>query len=66
MNSNEARISEGACRIWEAAGRPEGRDLEFWYQAEQRIRADTERKPSVIREILSRNLTMPWRNRLKS
>ena len=66
MNTNDARIRESACRIWETAGRPEGRDLEFWCQAEQKIRVDAEGKPSVMRAMLSRNLTMPWRNSLKS
>ncbi|CCD99064.1 DUF2934 domain-containing protein [Bradyrhizobium sp. STM 3809] len=32
------RIRERAHHLWEQAGRPDGREDEFWYQAEQEIR----------------------------
>ena len=31
------RIAERAYALWEADGRPEGRALEYWLQAEQEI-----------------------------
>lgn len=31
------RIAERAYRIWEAAGRPDGRDWEHWFQAEREL-----------------------------
>jgi hypothetical protein len=31
------RIEERAYALWEANGRPEGRDLDYWLQAEQEI-----------------------------
>ncbi|MGY3450850.1 DUF2934 domain-containing protein [Bradyrhizobium sp. USDA 4353] len=31
------RIRERAHHLWEQAGRPDGREHEFWYQAEQDI-----------------------------
>ena len=34
MPDLEAKTQETARRFWEAAGRPEGRDLEIWCMAE--------------------------------
>jgi hypothetical protein len=31
----QARIRERAERLWEEAGRPEGRDEQFWFEAER-------------------------------
>ena len=31
------RIRERAAALWEADGRPEGRDFEYWLKAEQEI-----------------------------
>ena len=36
----EERIRERAYHIWEASGRPSGRDQEFWHQARQQIAVD--------------------------
>ena len=33
MTSLEERIRELAYRLWEEAGRPDGRSLEFWFAA---------------------------------
>jgi hypothetical protein len=35
------KIAERARRIWEEQGRPEGRDLEHWLEAERQLRADS-------------------------
>lgn len=32
-NASEDHIRDEAYRLWEAAGRPHGRDAEFWHQA---------------------------------
>ena len=37
----EQRIRERAHSLWEAAGRPEGRDWEFWRWAEKLIAEET-------------------------
>jgi len=37
-------ITERAREIWEQNGRPEGRDLEFWLQAESEIRVASSHK----------------------
>jgi hypothetical protein len=39
----EKQILNPAYEIWERNGRPEGRQDEFWHQAEQELRAEEER-----------------------
>ena len=39
----EKQILNRAYQIWERNGRPEGREDEFWHQAEQELRAEEER-----------------------
>lgn len=34
---SEIQIRDRAYALWEAAGRPEGQDKEFWAQAEQEL-----------------------------
>lgn len=34
----EREIQHAAYFLWEAAGRPRGRDLEFWLEAQERLR----------------------------
>lgn len=36
------QIAQRAHRLWEQAGRPDGRDVEFWLQAEAVLRAEQE------------------------
>jgi Protein of unknown function (DUF2934) len=36
----EVRIRERAYHIWEASGRPPGRDKEFWQQAYEQVAVD--------------------------
>ena len=39
MNDEELRqrITERARQLWEQDGRPEGRDMEYWLQAEEEL-----------------------------
>ena len=39
VTHNEAGVSRLAYQLWENAGRPAGRDLEFWLAAENQLRA---------------------------
>ena len=39
----EKQILNRAYEIWERNGRPQGREDEFWHQAEQELRAEEER-----------------------
>lgn len=38
----DQQISARAYELWEEAGRPEGRDLDFWHQAERELRQGEE------------------------
>jgi Protein of unknown function (DUF2934) len=37
----EEQIRERAYQLWEAAGKPEDREQEFWYQAEGELKTET-------------------------
>ncbi|GGI33627.1 MULTISPECIES: DUF2934 domain-containing protein [Bradyrhizobium] len=39
----EEQIKNKAHELWEKAGRPEGRELEFWHQAERELQEQAER-----------------------
>jgi hypothetical protein len=47
--SREQIIRDTAYAIWQAEGRPEGRDVEHWRQAEERVAASTG-EPSVAKK----------------
>jgi DUF2934 family protein len=36
----ERQIRARAYELWEAAGKPEGREHEFWYQAERELKGE--------------------------
>ena len=38
--ADQARVRERAHRLWEAEGRPEGRELAHWREAERQIEAE--------------------------
>ena len=50
----EEQVRERARELWERAGRPEGRDEEFWYGAEkelhemQGMREEAQKSPSEV------------------
>ncbi len=37
-DTQETQIARRAYELWEKAGRPQGRDQEFYYQAEKELR----------------------------
>ena len=45
--TEEANVSRVAYQLWEDAGRPSGRDLEFWLTAEAKVRAASSEAPLV-------------------
>jgi hypothetical protein len=49
----EKEIMERAYEIWERNGRPEGRENDFWYQAEQELRNVNASDPLQIPEPLT-------------
>jgi hypothetical protein len=42
----EAKIRRRAHELWEEQGKPEGRETEFWHQAEREVGRDEDGKPS--------------------
>ena len=49
VKKDEASVSRLAYQLWEDAGRPAGRDLEFWVAAEAKLAAVT--TPSVTAPV---------------
>jgi DUF2934 family protein len=45
----EDRIRERAYYIWEASGRPSGRDEEFWQRACEMVAGDTDGGTATVR-----------------
>ena len=41
-------VAQRAYQLWEAAGRPIGRDLEYWLQAESELRASKDRRLTTV------------------
>lgn len=42
---NDEQIRERAHQLWEASGRPEGREQELWHQAERELKGDAADNP---------------------
>ena len=42
MISDEAKIRDRAYQLWDKAGQPEGREHEFWYDAERELAEEEE------------------------
>lgn len=57
-------ISYLASRLWEKAGRPDGRDLEFWLNAEKQLLAA--RAPGAMSRIHPVNVPKPVKKRAKA
>lgn len=45
QNQAEQQIRERAYQLWEAAGKPEGREQDFWLQAERELKRDISNNP---------------------
>ena len=48
VSADESNVSRIAYQLWESAGRPAGRDLEFWLAAEAQVRAGGAKLTSAI------------------
>jgi hypothetical protein len=44
-NPTDEQIRLRAHQLWEAAGQPEDREQDFWYQAERELKADATNDP---------------------
>jgi Protein of unknown function (DUF2934) len=51
MTPREHRVRARAQELWEKAGRPEGQDERFWYEAEQELDAEDNRHRSTTRTV---------------
>jgi hypothetical protein len=49
----ESNVSRLAYQLWENAGRPSGRDLEFWLTAEAKVRANAQPAVSGSKDVVS-------------
>jgi len=47
VNTNNGDIASRAYQLWDEAGRPGDRDLEFWLQAEKEVAASLVKGPAV-------------------
>jgi Protein of unknown function (DUF2934) len=56
--AREERIRERAYHIWEASGRPPGRDEEFWHRACEMLAAD-DGPPTSASQRRQRKKTQP-------
>lgn len=57
--ATEQQIRDYAHLLWERAGKPEGRDTEFWRAAEVELNAESE-SPDAPKEIDQPNkITLP-------
>lgn len=56
-------IAACAYQLWEKAGRPIGRDQEFWYEAERQLRADASASPSATSSAPASEAPKPRRKK---
>ena len=47
--ADESAISVAAAQLWEQAGKPPGRDLEFWLRAEEQLHNGRPEKARAIK-----------------
>jgi hypothetical protein len=55
----DARIRERAYHLWEADGRPHGRDAEYWERAEELTAIEDSRGAGQLPNPLSQNAPIP-------
>jgi hypothetical protein len=41
INPSHEAISDRACKLWQAAGSPEGKDMDFWLRAEKELKSES-------------------------
>jgi hypothetical protein len=56
----EARVREYAYQLWEAEGRPHGRDVEFWVRARELIASEenppVDQSPDAPQEVATQSV----------
>jgi hypothetical protein len=57
--ASEEQIRNYAHRLWEEAGRPDGRDAEFWHAAEVELNAESESPDAPTQPDQPNSATIP-------
>jgi DUF2934 family protein len=57
--ATEEQIRNYAHQLWEKAGRPEGRDAEFWHAAEVELNTESESPDAPISSDQPNSSTVP-------
>ena len=57
--TDEANVSRLAYQLWERAGRPSGRDLEFWLTAEAKVRVAVSAETATVIPALAAQAKTP-------
>jgi hypothetical protein len=57
--ATDEQIRNYAHQLWERAGRPDGRDMEFWHAAEVELNAESESPDAPSKLTQANNDTPP-------
>ena len=57
--ATEEQVRNYARQLWEKAGRPEGRDTEFWHAAEVELNAESESPDASTQPAQPNNNDLP-------
>ena len=57
--ATEEQVRNYARQLWEKAGRPEGRDTEFWHAAEVELNAESESPDAPTQPAQPNNNVLP-------
>jgi len=57
--ATEEQVRNYARQLWEKAGRPEGRDTEFWHATEVKLNAESESPDAPTQPAQPNNNVLP-------
>ena len=57
--ATEEQVRNYACQLWEKAGRPEGRYMEFWHAAEVELNAESESTDALTQPAQPHTYDLP-------
>jgi DUF2934 family protein len=57
--ATEEQVRNYARQLWEKAGRPEGKDAEFWHAAEVELNAESESPDALTQPAQPNNNVLP-------
>ncbi|NMA97666.1 MAG: DUF2934 domain-containing protein [Phyllobacteriaceae bacterium] len=60
-NIDTAKVRERAYQLWDQAGQPEGREQEFWFDAERELAEENEVDTSAEAAVLDLPPAVPGR-----